>query len=114
MKIRIVQFNYGTGGGSATAHVFASEQDAEAFHLAPYLSVLVGFSIKPTPPDLALEDVVVTTFGRGGRKWYLVAQFAWEQRMHGAPDNVWPARSDYQPQLVKMLSDMAAAAEGPH
>lgn len=111
MRLKIIQFNYGYGGGSASACIFG-ERPASALVDQPYLAVHIGYTVHSTAPDYDPETQEAVAIPTGGAPLFIRVGFLWTQPVFDpAREQAWPAPAEYRNQIARMLANMVATAE---
>jgi len=109
MMLRVLQFNFGHGGGSSTVYLVG---DAPGSHLdkAPYRSIDIMFAIRREPFDLNQDNQLVVRIPGNA---FLLAQvtFNWDRPMNADDNYGWPDQSQYRPKIAHMIANMIALAE---
>jgi hypothetical protein len=109
VKLKIIQLNYGDGGGSATAYIYGP-RPASALDRRPYLAIEIGYTVHSNIPDCdqATQEVVPLP---GNVRAYARIGFLLERPVFSSMEQRWPPPSEYRPKVARMLANMIGTAE---
>lgn len=110
MKLKIIRFDYGNGGGGASARVYASPP-ASAFERHPYLGIEIGYVIRHERPEYDSNTQELVLLPLGANAVFLLVGFLWEQPVFADREQIWPHPSEYRNKLARMVANMVANAE---
>jgi hypothetical protein len=109
MKLKIVQFNWNAGGGSATIHLEGPTVES-ALQSYQYFSVLVGFHTRRTSDLVEHADQERVLIPGHSDRWLVVGFFTVTSVNLGA-GHTKPSPSTYRPLVARLLANMAANAQ---
>lgn len=109
MKLKIIQFNYGYGGGSATAHLYG-DLPSSGLYKQPYLAIHIGYTVHSVRPDINQNTQELVMLPMISSDTFLRVAFMWTEPVY-AEQQVWPDSSEYRGKLAHLIANMVANAE---
>jgi len=109
MKLKVIQLNFGYGGGSASACIYGPEP-ADVFARRPQLAIHINFSLHRDRPDFesATQDLVTLPIATATP--FLCVGFLSDPPMHTDRDLSWPQPSEYRHKLTQAIAKMVSVA----
>ena len=109
MKLKVVQLNFGYGGGSASAYIYGPEP-TNVFDRRPHLAIHINFTLHRDRPDFesATQDLVTLPIDTATP--FLCVGFLSDPPMHTDRDLSWPHPSEYRDKLTQAIAKMVSVA----
>lgn len=109
MKLRVVQLNFGYGGGSASAYIYGPEP-TDVFAPRPHLAIHISFTLHRDRPDsvCTTQDLVVLPIDSATP--FMCVGFLSDPPMHTDRDLNWPRPSEYRNRLTQAIAKMVSVA----
>jgi hypothetical protein len=112
VQIKLLQFNYGPGGGEAHFRILG-ENPSNSLHHQPFFAITVAYCLRSDPPERhrdTQEGLILSC----GPQQYALFDFINEQLCNGGNLGDWPLAAEYRPKIISMMTGMLSFAELAH
>lgn len=112
MKLKLLQFNYGNGGGNAHFQLIGPKPGS-GLEPQPYIAITVAYRLYSTMPacNQESEDTRILSCGPQQFAWF---NFMVEEVCNGGNQNDWPSAAEYRPKVVNVMTSILCFAELAH